>query len=167
VKYRHNAALFGAVALGAFLLGRAARTIEPAEPKDPRSILGRVWLDKLPKNSRKDRELWIFLAGGLGIHEKGSWFRVTLDIFDFERQGNKITLTWLQDKKKAQSKFEIASCDDKPPFTLCLTLDDPPRGPSKLYSFSYDEDFDRAMPWAKDEIKIAEAKARYARSAEE
>ncbi len=136
------------------------------EAKNPRLVLGRPWLDHMPSGARDDRELWVFLAGGIGIHEKGSWFRSTVDIFDFERQGGSLSLTFLHDKSKARTRFQIQSCDDEPPFKLCLVLDDPPRGPKKLYSFADDDDMDRAMPWARDEVKVAEAKARSARASE-
>jgi len=140
---------------------------DPSAPKDPRAILGRLWLDKKPSGPSDDRELWIFLAGGIGVHEKGSWWRATIEIFDFERQGNKLSIVWLHDKKKSGTKFDVETCDEKPPFNLCLTFSDPPRGPKKLYGFQYDDDMDRAMPWGRDEVKVAEAKARHARSADE
>lgn len=152
-----------AVLLAAFSLRFACghRDAEPSA-KDPRLVLGRVWLDHLPSGARDDRELWVFLGGGIGIHEKGSWFRSTLEIFDFERQGSSLAITFLHDKSKARTKFTVTSCDDKPPFKLCLVLDDPPRGPKKLYSFADEDDMDRAAPWARDEVKVAEAKARRA-----
>ena len=156
---RRRILAFLACLLAAISLRFACGHAEPAA-KDPRLVLGRVWLDRLPNGPRDDRELWVFLAGGIGIHEKGSWFRSTIEIFDFERQGGSLAITFLHDKSKARTKFTVASCDDKPPFKLCLMLDDPPRGPKKLYSFDDDDEMDRAMPWGKDELKLAEAKAR-------
>lgn len=172
MKKHHYVGLFGLVGVLAFLGGRAlksddgANDVDAMAPKDPRMILSRVWFDRKPGGPSDEREIWIFLAGGLGIHEKGSWWRVTMDIFDFERQGNKVTLTWLHDKKKAETRFDVETCDDTPPFNLCLTLQNPPRGPKKLYGFRYDDDMDRAVPWAKDELKYAEVKARFAHDAE-
>ncbi len=64
-------------------------------------------------------------------------------------------MTFLHDKKSASTEFEITSCDDKPPFDVCVTFDDAPRGPKTLYGFAYDDETDRAIPWSRD-IRDAE-----------
>ena len=131
--------------------------------KDPRLVLRRPWFDKLPQKRTDEIELWIFMGGGYGIHDKGSVYRSTIDFFDFERQGSKVEIVFLQDKKKQSVPFEIVPCHDKPEFDLCLDLKEPLRGHTRLWSWDDDADMDRHVPWAKEWRASAEARARGAR----
>src|SRR5689334_19824464 len=110
------------VALVVFFALRRGSGDDGASPEDgnPRQILGRVWFDQYPEKRTDSIQIFIFLGGGIGIYETGSVWRSSFDIFDFERQGNKVNMTFLHDKKTAETKFKIAACDDKPPFDLCL-----------------------------------------------
>ena len=99
----------------------AAQVDHAAETADgsPRMILGRVWFDKLPEKRTDMIEIGIpFFGGGVAFYEKGSVYRLTLDSAEFERQGEKINLTYLQDKESVNSKFTIKACEDKPPFDI-------------------------------------------------
>jgi hypothetical protein len=139
----------------------ASPTASPAgEAADnPRLILGRVWFDQYPEKRTDDIQIWIFLGGGIGIWEKGSVYRASNDIFEFERQGDKIDMTFLHDKKRAQTKFTVHACDDKPPFDLCLDLADSPRGPKRWYGFDYGDDEAAHVPWSRAVRQAAEARA--------
>jgi hypothetical protein len=168
MKPRHRP-LLKLVALGLVLviawvaLGRRRSDIEAQAPKDPRSILSRVWFDHYPAGRADDTQIWIFLGGGIGLYEKGSMYRASYDIFEFERQGSKLEIKFLHDEKDAATKFQVTSCDEKPPFDLCLTFDDPPRGPKKLYSWGDDDERDARVPWAKDAMNAAQALAKGAK----
>ena len=135
-----------AVAAGA---QTSAFDIEPSKPINARAILSRAWFDKYPRTAKDEVKLWIFFAGGLGIYETGSSWKLSLEIFDFERQADNVALEFLQDGKKASTKFSIATCDDVPPFDVCLTLTDPPRGPAKYYGFASEEEMNTHIPWAR------------------
>jgi hypothetical protein len=137
----------------------------PEDGKNPRMVIGRVWLDKMPKKRTDEIDLWIFFGGGIGIEDKGSSFRYSLDVFEFERQGSKIDLEFLHDKQKANVKFVVKSCNEGNGFDLCLTLDPPIRGVSKLYSWGDDDEMDKAVPWARTWRTAAEAHAKSAREA--
>jgi hypothetical protein len=115
---------------------------------NPRNILGRPWFDKLPQKRSDEADLWIFFAGGIGLEDKGSYFRSTFDLFELERQKDRLDIVFLHDKKKAQTTFTVKACDEKPPFDLCLVLHTPLKGVTKLYSWGDDEDMDRFVPWA-------------------
>lgn len=132
---------------------------ERAPASDPKAILGRVWFDKLPSKRSDEVTYAIWLGGGIGVYERGSSYRGSFEIFEFERRGNKVDMVFLQDKKKAEASFEIKRCDDNPPFNLCLTFAEAPRGPKTLYGFAYDEDESAAVPWARDLVKAARARA--------
>jgi hypothetical protein len=130
---------------------------------DPRILLGRVWFDKLPSSRSDEVVVGIWLGGGIGLYDTGSTWRSTIDIFDFERRGSKLDMTFLHDKKKKTVSFEVTKRDDKPPFDLCLTFDDPPRGPKRLYGFGDGGDEASRVPWSKDLVRSAEARAAAAR----
>ena len=83
---------------------------------------------------------------------------------EFERRKDVIDLTFLHDKKSASTKFEIKSCDDKPPFDVCVTFEDAPRGPKTLYGFAYDDEMDRAVPWSRDILAAEKQRAALGRS---
>ncbi len=148
----------GAPAPGAGAGAQAdAVDIEASKPVNARAILSRVWFDRYPRTAKDDVKLWIFFAGGLGIYEAGSSWKLSLEIFDFERQADSVALEFLQDGKKASTKFSIATCDDVPPFDVCLTLTDPPRGPAKYYGFASEEEMSVHLPWARARIDQARA----------
>lgn len=126
---------------------------------NPRAILGRVWFDELPKKRTDTVEVLIFLAGGIGIHERGSVWRATTDVFDFERQGDKVALTFLQDGVKAETRFKVTPCSDKPPFDMCLDFERSPRGPQRYYGFGDDEDLATRVPWGRAMMRTAESRA--------
>src|SRR5262245_3447279 len=136
---------------------------ETLAPKDPRSVLSRVWFDHFPTGRADETQIWIFLSGGIALHEKGSTYKASFEIFEFERQGSKLVIKSLHDKKEITTKFEVTACDDKPEFDLCLALDDPPRGPKKMYSWGDDDERDSHVPWAKDKLTAAQALAKGAR----
>ncbi len=157
---RPIAALVLAVAgLVAFLsaLGSLRGTEDAAG--NPRMILNRIWFDQYPDKRTDQVQMWIFFGGGIGIHEKGSAYRYTTDVFEFERQGDKLALTFLQDKKSVETKFTITACDDKPPFDLCLDLVDSPRGPRRWYGFGDADEMDRKVPWGRAMMRSAESRA--------
>src|SRR5579863_9755448 len=87
-----------AVAVAVFCAwGHVRRGREEAAARDPRLILGHVWFDHLP-SSRMD-EVWIgiWLGGGIGIYDHGSVYRSSIDLFEFERQGGRLSMKFLQD----------------------------------------------------------------------
>jgi hypothetical protein len=100
-----------------------------------RTILGRVWFDRYPKKPTTEVNIAIWLAGGLGIYESGSAYRSNVEFFEFERRGNRLDTTLLQDKKKSETGFKVEKCDEEP-FNVCLTIDDPARGPKKYFGFT-------------------------------
>ena len=153
--------LVAAVPVAAALLGGSAALFggseEPAA--NPRLILGRVWLDHYPEKRNEEVKLLIFLGGGIGIYETGSTWRSAFDIFDFERQGDKLSMTFLHDKKTAETRFTVTACDEKPPFDLCLDMVDSPRGPKRYYGWGDADDMARRLPWGPAVLKAAESRA--------
>lgn len=138
----------------------AARVDEVSpEAKNPRLLIRRFWFDRLPKKRGEEMDAWLFLGGGIGFEEKGSSYRFTLEVFEFERQGSKAELLWFQDKKKQSVGFTISECHDKPPFDLCIDFKEPLRGQKRLWSFDDDASMDANVPWAREWRSSAEARA--------
>ncbi|OJY29662.1 MAG: hypothetical protein BGO98_48445 [Myxococcales bacterium 68-20] len=143
----------------------ARSTTETTAPnaKDPRLVLGRAWFDRYPGSRSDEVDLWWFSSAGIGIHDRGSVWRSTMDFFDFERQSSKVELMFLHDKKKELVRFEVVACEDEPPFDLCLDLKEPLRGKKRLYSFAFEDEMDAHVPWARAWRASAEARSRAVR----
>jgi hypothetical protein len=163
-RLRYVALLLAAVALFAVATrGEPRPDVESGADahKSGRTILSRPWFDRLPENNRENFHLWFWFGGGVGIHESGSRFRFSLDIFEFERKGSAVDMKYFADGKKIETGFKIERCDELPPFDLCLTFDKAPGdGPKKLYGFDYDDDLDSNVPWAAQARRAAEEQAR-------
>ena len=113
-----------------------------------RALLDRAWFSELPEDELASFDAWVFLSSGVGIHHAGSSYRFTMDTFEFERQGERVELTYLQDGATASTDFTVSRCSELPPFDLCLDLADAPRGPSRYYGFSDDEGYEEHAPAA-------------------
>lgn len=136
-----------------------ADDLDLSGPLPPRAILNRTWFDKYPEKSRDTVSMWYWMGGGYALFERGSSFRMSLEIFEFERQNDKVVVTALQDKKKTTTGFKIEACDDVEPFNVCLVLDESPRGPKKYYGFARRYDQERHAPSGTAFRKAAEARA--------
>ena len=131
-----------------------------SEPLDsPRAVLGRVWFDRYPEKITDEAQVWIWLGGGIGLHEQGSYFRRSLDIFEFERQGDKLDMTYLHDKKKVDTRFKVTRCDEKEPFDLCLDLTTSLGGHKRYYGFGDLDDMESRIPGSRSLLRAAEARA--------
>jgi hypothetical protein len=138
-------------ALGALSSGDAAGS--------PRAVLGRVWFDRYPDKATDEIQVWIWFGGGVGIHETGSYFRTSFDVFEFERQGDKLSMVYLQDKKTAETRIKVTPCEEKAPFDLCLDLTDALGGRTRYYGFGDVDDMASRIPWSKSVLRAAEARA--------
>lgn len=154
------ASLLGVIAV----VGTAA--IRPSErphddaPPTPRALLNRGWYDRYPQKRTDEVKLLVFFGSGFGVYEAGSAYKTAYELFEFERQNDKVWMRFLQDGKTAESKFSISRCDEKSPFDLCLDIPDTPRGPKRFYSFDWGEDFAARIPWGPQKLRAAEAAIR-------
>ncbi len=141
-------------ALGALSSGQTADSAG-----SPRAVLGRVWFDRYPDKATDEVQVWIWFGGGVGIHETGSYFRMNYDVFEFERQGDKLSMVYLQDRKTAETRIKVSSCTEKAPFDLCLDLTDALGGRTRYYGFGDLDDMASRIPWSKGVLRSAEARA--------
>jgi len=154
------AALTSVAGLAGLPCHRAAAAPAGSEPLgNPRAVLGRVWFDRYPDKATDVHQIWIWLGGGIGLHETGSYFRSSMDYFEFERQGDKLSMTYLQDKKTAETRVTVTACEEQPPFDLCLDLTDALGGRKRYYGFGDLDDMAARIPWSKTVLRTAEARA--------
>lgn len=156
-------ALFLAAATPILAIGAALHcttTTTTTTPLDNhRAVLGRVWFDRYPEKLTDEAQIWIWFGGGIGVHDTGSFWRQTTDVFEFERQGDKLSMVYLQDKKPAETRFKVTACDEKPPFDLCLDLTNPLGGNKRYYGFGDLDDMAARIPWSRSVLRAAEARA--------
>jgi len=129
---------------------------------NPRLLISRIWLDRMPEKPRDEVDLWIFFGSGFGVYEHGSNYKASMEFFEFERQSDKVNIHFFQDQKRVSTRFEIKKCDDDPSFDLCLDLASSPRGPSRYYSWGRDGEDSAQIPWAAAWKRGAEERARAA-----
>jgi len=134
-------------------------TATDIEAADGRGILGRGWFDSWPESPTTKAHFMVFLAGGIGIHEHGSSYDFSMEVFELERRGRHLDVTFLQDGSKVGVDFTIERCSDLPPFDACLRFQDPFRGPRTYFGFADDDELTRRLPWTKGEIELAKARA--------
>src|SRR5262245_49606528 len=79
-----------AVLGGAFGIAALAQTPDEEAQGNPRMILGRGWYDSYPRKRTDVYKFFVFFGGGVGIYEEGSVYRYSIDVFELERQNDKL-----------------------------------------------------------------------------
>jgi hypothetical protein len=138
-----------ALPLAGLTLYGACRALAPAErpAEDPALIANRVWVDSRPqKYTDYTQAMYVVGRSPIGIFEKASSYDLRMERFDYKRDGTTLRLHFPQSGRDAQLTFTIKSCQDLPPFDLCLELSDNPwGGPRKYYALSDQDDEEGAL----------------------
>ncbi|WP_437578315.1 hypothetical protein [Sorangium sp. So ce887] len=102
---------------------------------DPKTLVGRVWIERIPRNDTDQVELIALLADEpIGIFRRASQYEGSFALFRYELRGNdKVQLLFPQDKSKHEAAFDARPCDVKG-FDYCLDLSGAPRGAARYYS---------------------------------
>jgi hypothetical protein len=93
--------------------------------QDSRYLVGRVWLERLPKTERDQIHLLALVSEGrdkVGTLAFASAWRVQAENFRFQLQHNRLKLDFPQDHKRLALKVKSYKCEAPEPFTLCLEL---------------------------------------------
>jgi hypothetical protein len=131
-----------AVALAA--LGLAGCT--PAPGEDPSLLFNRVWVDSTPeKPTDYMQAAFVVSRPALGIFQRASRYDMHLERFDYQRDGERLELTFPQTGKAAEITFAIRACNTLPSFDLCLDLSDNPWGGPKHYFGRRAQDDDETL----------------------
>jgi hypothetical protein len=136
VQRRHLIAALGASLLfGAFAGCSCSSGDGEATAEDPSLIAGRVWFEKKPERAEElVHHLFVAKRPARGAFIRASAYQVNLEIFEYERDKQKVRLVFPQDARKKAFDFKITSCDVDD-FELCLELSDNPwSGPKKYYA---------------------------------
>jgi hypothetical protein len=131
-KSRSKLVLGGAAIVAALGIWAASRD---RAPEDSKTLVGRIWIDHLPKTNTDHFEVFIVLADDpIGIFQRRSAYEGSYTIFNYELRGDaKIQLLFPQDKTKAEVGYDARACDVKD-FDYCLELKGAPRGAKKYLS---------------------------------
>ncbi|WP_437911312.1 hypothetical protein WME73_26215 [Sorangium sp. So ce302] len=102
---------------------------------DPKTLVGRVWIERIPKGDTDRVELVALLADEpIGVFRRASQYEGSFALFRYELRGNdKVQLLFPQDESRHEVVFDARSCDVKG-FDYCLDLSGAPRGAAKYYS---------------------------------
>lgn len=102
---------------------------------DEKTLVGRVWIDRLPRSDTDQIEFVALLADDpVGVFQRQSRYEGSYALFRYELRGNsKVQLLFPQDKSKHEVAFDARPCDVND-FDYCLDLTGSPRGAAKYYS---------------------------------
>ncbi|HZF49146.1 MAG TPA: hypothetical protein VE093_10885 [Polyangiaceae bacterium] len=102
---------------------------------DEKTLVGRVWIDRLPRSDTDQIELVALLADDpVGVFQRQSRYEGSYALFRYELRGDsKVQLLFPQDKSKHEVAFDARPCDVND-FDYCLDLTGAPRGAAKYYS---------------------------------
>ncbi|HEY8040671.1 MAG TPA: hypothetical protein VIF15_12785 [Polyangiaceae bacterium] len=114
---------------------------------EPGLIDGRLWVDSRPDKHTDYVQAAIFLgAANFGLFERASSYDLRLEVFDMTRDARTVKLTFPQNGKAASFGFSVKTCNDLPPFDLCLDVTSNPwGGPKRYHGFSNPEQEDQAL----------------------
>ena len=114
--------------------------------EDAGLFLDRVWIDSKPEKYTDYAHVMFALGGApIGIFQKGSAYRITAELYEYRRTGNRLTVHFPQTGVKRQVSYRVRRCEDLSPFDLCLDLSENPwGGPRRYYGLS-DPDEERAL----------------------
>ena len=111
-----------------------------AKAEDPRLILERPWIDRLPEKATEHINAFLMIdRESLGIFQKASQYQIFLELFRHKRGGTsakpEVGFAFPQTGKQAKVKYRIWSCDELDGFDLCLELSrNPWGGPTRYHS---------------------------------
>lgn len=102
---------------------------------DAKTLVGRIWIDHLPKNDADHLELLVLLADEpLGVFERRSRFEGSHAVFRYEQRGdNRVQLLFPQDASKHEVRYDARACDARG-FDFCLDFSGAPRGAGAYFS---------------------------------
>jgi len=118
----------------------------------PTELFGRFWLESMPDKPTEYLHGTFFLEEqSVGIFQRSSAYDFHFELFQYDRDGAKLKVTFPQSDRTAKLSYAVKTCNDLPPFDLCLTLTDNPwGGPHKYYGFRDEHDEATHLPGLRD-----------------
>jgi hypothetical protein len=120
--------------------------VEAARGQDPVMLLDRLWVDSKPEKYTDFTQVMLAVsAAPLGIFQKASAYQATTELYEYKRRDSRLTVHFPQSGKTREVSYQIRSCDDLPPFDLCLDLAENPWGGPRRYFGLKDPDQEAAL----------------------
>jgi hypothetical protein len=147
MKSTPKLALAAVAAVAAYALIRSmSGGLDPNDKgQDPSLLLDRAWVDSQPEKYTDYVQAAYFASRSpMGVFQKASAYDFRFELFRFKRENSKVQFTFPQTGKTAEVSFTIKTCDDLPPFDLCLDLNENPWGGPKRYHAMREQDDEAA-----------------------
>lgn len=127
---------------------------DSAQDEPPAAVFDRVWMENIPEEPTDYLHgFYVLDAQPAGVFHRSSAFDFHIELFQYSRKGNTFDLRFPQTDKKAKVTFAVKTCDDLPPFDMCLTLSSNPwGGPTKYYGFGDADAEAKALPGARETL---------------
>ncbi len=111
-------------------IARAEPTVSPADREA--YLLGRTWLEKMPKGERDSFSIYLFDSENVGVYiTVKSFYDFEIEIFKLDVRNNKIRLVFPHNRQKAQTEFVVEDHRGRGDINLRLTLKSDPRSGGK------------------------------------
>jgi hypothetical protein len=121
---------------------------EPVDIADAADLLESTpWLDTAPRSERDKINAYVF-QDGQGLFYFGNSYKATIELFEYDLDGDKLVLEFLDERKTYKTAYKIERHRGEI-FDYKLTIKKAPRGPKVYYGFASDH----AMPALVSKIK--------------
>jgi hypothetical protein len=141
--YRSSRILaLGALAACAALFVLWSRGRRAEAVTDPSLVDGRVWIEKRPEKLTEYVHGAFFVSrANFGFFERGSSYEARFEMAEVSRKDSRLRVYFPQTGRDRTVTFGVQSCNDLPPFDLCLDFSENPwGGPKRYFGFSRPED---------------------------
>lgn len=132
-----------------------------ASAEDPSLLVDRVWVDSKPEKYTDYVHAALFLDyAPMGVFQKASAYHAVLELFEYKRNNHKVKVHFPQTDKSRGFSYKITTCDDLPPFDLCLSLSKNPwGGPKRYFSLRDPDQEDEVLGEVRDRLEAGAAAA--------
>src|SRR5262245_27701730 len=87
----------------------ACSTDRPGRGEDPKLLLDRIWIDRLPERHTEYAQVMLVLGDQpAGIFQKASSYDIHLEFFMYKRDGGKLAYRFPQSEKKGDLGYRIS-----------------------------------------------------------
>jgi hypothetical protein len=100
----------------------------------PDIVLNRIWVDHMPKGEKDTHRVFaLWQPESFGVFADRNWWRVELERFRYEVNGNEVQAFWPLSGKRATLTIKAERCrvDD---WDFCLEIEGAPSGVKRYYS---------------------------------
>lgn len=125
--------------------GQDTREVSDEPGSDPALLLDRLWLDSKPeKYTDYTHVMFAVSYAPIGIFQKASSYQATAELYEFKRRDGRLSIHFPQTGSRHEVTYKIRTCDELPPFDLCMDLSENPWGGPRRYYALADQDQEAA-----------------------